>query len=757
MNRFLLFVAVLLIAANAAQAQCTTTNATSCSCKDGSTDCDLLPNIIVGDEPLKVLGGAGVIEYSQVGNGAENGRLRVSVSTPNIGYGPFTVLSSPLFICGTDTFQSNPGTCPDGSSPHNLIFQRIYHKNGNAMTYYDRPAGSMTYHPTHNHMHVDDWGFYTLRQRDTSEPNPLLWPVIGNGAKLGFCLMDFGTCSFYNGHCQDSLGNTLVNSDFPNFGLGGGQYNCSPVEQGISSGYTDIYYQNLDGMYITIPPGTCNGEYYIVVQIDPHNYFLEESETDNVLAIPFTLTKQVPIGANQLLITASDPALKICEGNTLTLTATPASTYLWSTGDTTQSITVAQGGNYTVAINSSCGSANSMPVAVSLVSNHVDSITGAQACEGTPITLSAAGSGTMSWFNTATGGSSLYQGSNYTFTATTTGNYYVASNDTLFGTSAHVGPADTTIGAGGYFSNDQHQVFMVYKPVVLRSVKVYANSTKDRTLELRNSSGTVVQTKTVNLTPGEHVVPLNFYVPAGANFQLGWPLGSAPDLYRSTSGANYPYAFNGNALVITGNSANDTARWYCYYDWVVEEAPFTCASPRVPVLATVDTAIETSLGALNDVYDDDASDVTLSGTPAGGTFAGPGVNGNTFSPASAGIGGPYVITYSVLGANGCYGVSADTLSVTQYGSLIGISGVSELNVTPNPGNGYFVLGITLQSARSISILITDVVGRKLVETTEVLSTGRNTKNIDLSNMPKGIYQLTVSSGRQHKTLKLVVQ
>ena len=31
-----------------------------------------------------------------------------------------------------------------------------------------------------------------------------------------------------------------------NFGLGGGDYGCSPIEQGISSGYLDLYGEWLD-------------------------------------------------------------------------------------------------------------------------------------------------------------------------------------------------------------------------------------------------------------------------------------------------------------------------------------------------------------------------------------------------------------------------------------------------------------------------------------------------------------------------------
>ena len=42
---------------------------------------------------------------------------------------------------------------------------------------------------------------------DPNEPNPN-WPIVSDGAKMGFCLMDCGTCgsgtnSTYYGHCRD--------------------------------------------------------------------------------------------------------------------------------------------------------------------------------------------------------------------------------------------------------------------------------------------------------------------------------------------------------------------------------------------------------------------------------------------------------------------------------------------------------------------------------------------------------------------------
>jgi subtilisin-like proprotein convertase family protein len=382
----MLFLAVL--AELSAFAQCTTTNASGCQCETpGSTNCDLLPDIIAARPPLLVSGSSGIIEYSQSGNGSNNGRLRISVSTPNIGHGPLEIRTTNIYICGTDTLTGTPpSTCPNtGLPPRQLIKQRVYHKNGNTMTYYDRDAGSMTFHPTHGHMHVDNWGVFTLRTQ-TSDPNPLNWPIVGNGAKLAFCLMDYGSCSTYPGHCVDSLGNTLLNGNFPNYGLGGGSYNCSQTVQGISSGYTDIYYQSLDGMYITIPPGTCNGPYQIVVELDPFNYFLEEREDNNVIVVPYTLTQQS--GGIAPTITPSG-STTICSGGTVTLTSSAATSYLWSNGATTQSIQVSQSGSYSVTANpgSNCP-VSSQPVNVTAYQIPVEAtVSDSSICSGESVNL----------------------------------------------------------------------------------------------------------------------------------------------------------------------------------------------------------------------------------------------------------------------------------------------------------------------------------------------------------------------------------
>ncbi|MCB0525999.1 MAG: T9SS type A sorting domain-containing protein [Saprospiraceae bacterium] len=59
----------------------------------------------------------------------------------------------------------------------------------------------------------------------------------------------------------------------------------------------------------------------------------------------------------------------------------------------------------------------------------------------------------------------------------------------------------------------------------------------------------------------------------------------------------------------------------------------------------------------------DAGVQTLSGMPAGGTFAGPGVSGSGFDPALAGL-GMHSITYTYTDGNGCSDMATGTITVT---------------------------------------------------------------------------------------------
>lgn len=91
------------------------------------------------------------------------------------------------------------------------------------------------------------------------------------------------------------------------------------------------------------------------------------------------------------------------------------------------------------------------------------------------------------------------------------------------------------------------------------------------------------------------------------------------------------------------------------------------------------------------IYCVDAAPVALNALPAGGTYSGVGVSGNTFSPAVAGVGGPYVITYTFTDTIGCRNTSSTTQSVSVASlPVVAISGLSPeycLNANPATLNG----------------------------------------------------------------------
>ncbi len=64
--------------------------------------------------------------------------------------------------------------------------------------------------------------------------------------------------------------------------------------------------------------------------------------------------------------------------------------------------------------------------------------------------------------------------------------------------------------------------------------------------------------------------------------------------------------------------------------------------------------------------------VTLTGSPAGGTFSGPGISGNTFDPSTAGP-GTHTIVYSYTNGNGCSSTSSQQVTVNTCGSSIAIN------------------------------------------------------------------------------------
>ena len=462
------------------------------------------------------------------------------------------------------------------------------------MSYVDRWTGSMAYHPSHGHNHVNDWAVMTLRI-PTSNPNPLSWPIVGEGAKIGFCLMDYGQCgtstgSTYYGHCRDentvyNQGTTLQNVDFPNWNLGGGSYNCSVTEQGISSGWTDVYGKHLDGMWINVPENTCNGNYYIVMEVDKNNYFQEERDDNNFTAVPVTLTMQHQANSTQAPKISSSGSNNLCSGGSVSLSVTAGSSFLWSTGDTTQNITVSQAGSYSCTVTNYCGTTSSAPFIINSVIPNAPSVSGDTVCVEGAMTLTANGTGTISWYDAQN--NMLGTGSSYTtpvLNATTS--YFVDNTDTYMD-STYAEPHTNGIGGGGYSTSIQYNVFNALQNFTLKSALIYSQNAGNITFALQNSTGATLQSLLLAVPAGASRVNLNFSVPADSNLRLGVTAMTVSGLYRNNNSAIYPYELPG-LLSITGASAG-ASYYYYLYDWEILTENGTCTSPREEVVAVVES------------------------------------------------------------------------------------------------------------------------------------------------------------------------
>jgi len=136
----------------------------------------------------------------------------------------------------------------------------------------------------------------------------------------------------------------------------------------VNPTFTTIY-------YVTVTDNSCN-----------------EVDTVIVNVIPFVTADA---GIDQ----------SICEGDTLVLTATGGVNYLWSTAETTISITVNPSNTTTYYVTVSagtCGDIDSVTVSVTPIPT-ADAGFDQTICEGNSTTLTATGGGTYSWSTAQTG------------------------------------------------------------------------------------------------------------------------------------------------------------------------------------------------------------------------------------------------------------------------------------------------------------------------------------------------------------------
>lgn len=181
------------------------------------------------------------------------------------------------------------------------------------------------------------------------------------------------------------------------------------------------------------------------------NYTVRVSQTGGCSAT----STATPVTVNTVVtpnITANG-STALCPGNTVTLSATTGTAYLWSNGATTPSITVSAAGNYTVRVSQVNGcSATSTATAITVGSAPTPTITAGGPttfCAGGSVTLTASTGIAYLWSTGATTSSiTVSTSGNYNVRVTQTGGCSATSANTAISVGSGSAPTPT-ISAGG--------------------------------------------------------------------------------------------------------------------------------------------------------------------------------------------------------------------------------------------------------------------------------------------------------------------
>ena len=365
------------------------------------------------------------------------------------------------------------------------------------------------------------------------------------------------------------------------------------------------------------------------------------------------------------------------------------------------------------------------------------------ACEGQPAILTADSPGQVNWY---LNGNLAFRGATYE-TAPLSGPLVLEAETEILKTNGQAGPTNNAFGTGGYHNTGFTGTvdFTAHTAVVIESVWVDAAAPGNRTVQLLNSSGNVVNSVNVFMPQGQSTVVLNLEVPAPGTYSLA---GTNVNLYRNDSGANFPYHLDG-LVTLTGTAAGPDFYYY-YYNWSVREQ--SCFSERIAVEVTPQEAPSPAFS-----FNEAEGLVEFSDASAGAVSwlwdFGDGNTSELQNPTHRySQVGEYIVTLTISNGN-CNASISQNIAILV--STAAIEGLQSFRLMPNPGDGLLTVEVKLEKARDFSLQVRDVLGRALYRS-QYAATAELQQAIDLRRMPAGTYLVVLSSGQQRTAQRYIL-
>lgn len=297
---------------------------------------------------------------------------------------------------------------------------------------------------------------------------------------------------------------------------------------------------------------------------------------------------------------------------------------------------------------------------------------------------------------------------------------------------------------------------------------IYYDCNGDNAAQLPDEAGLKVWGIYVKISPANCSVinhPVNQFASVGSNAQFT-VTGSDPNAgyqWQSDLGSGFVNLSNSgqysgvttNTLTINNLTlANNNQTFRCII------SVGSCLDTSNVATLNVCQPQAGSISGLDSIYDlyTFSGGVNLIGYPSGGVFSGPGVGGNIFDPATAGV-GTHIITYTYNDSTGCTGVVTHQVTVVNTVS-IKKNKLSEpgISIYPNPSSSFFEIMIDNSNTGSdIQIDLKNILGKTVYSTIIQNNKSKIAERVNTYGFEKGIYFVVITLNENKYTHKLIVQ
>jgi hypothetical protein len=443
------------------------------------------------------------------------------------------------------------------------------------------------------------------------------------------------------------------------------------------------------------------------------------------------------------------------------LSGTPPYSFLWNNGETTSSLTGIPAGSYSISIIDDKGCEDYFTI--DIIDNGAPTVSFINVMD---VSCFGGNDGSAEATATGTGTSYTYtwlfdNSVNETATGLSIGTYkvQVVDNDgcKAFGDVIISQPTLLTAVVSGStnplcFGTADGTASLVASGGTTDYTYLWSNGQTD---DMANglASGTYTATITdanmcettvsVSLTDPSNVTPTASSTSPACN-------GGDGVISASATGGNAPYTYlwsNGSSTNVASGLAGANTVTVTDNNGCVAIASTTMTEPDILYISNVTvTEVLTEAPYIGSI------EITVSGGTSGYNFAWTGPN--DFESSEQNLDnvanqGDYSVT--ITDANNC--VYTETFTVAGNVSTNELVSNSNIKVYPNPNNGLFVVNVGQSKGDIYQIEVKNIIGQTVYN--QQIST--TVSNVDLSNVGKGIYFITISNNDSSYTEKIIVK